>query len=357
MTLTKVQLAERIRQAYRLAEQQSALSARAYLDHVVIDSKPEPRAFRLVARDWQWQFADALCPAIEAVAGVRKDYTGPHSFWITLARGHDKTSFIARLSNWLMAFPRARVSGVCAAADREQASILHEFMEAEADLNPWLRARLAFRTNKVVGQKASRLKVISADAFSSFGLKTDVTVCDELTHWPKRDLWDTLWSGRQKRPDSVYIVITNAGLLKTWQHDVVTMAKQDADWFVHDQPGRFATWMDEARIQLERKLLPPGVAARVLDNRWLDPSEGCGFVTRTEAEACEQMGANLGLAYRFSGDAQREYFAGVDYGPKRDRTVCCVLHKEGDLVVVDQMEVWQGSPGRPRARGPRRRVG
>lgn len=341
-------LADDIQAYYRFAAQQSSLSARAYLDHVVIDSRPEPRAFRLVARPWQWAFADALCPALESVAGVRQDYVGPRSFWLSLPRGHDKTSLIGRLCNWALAFARQRVSAVAAAADREQAGILAEFMEVEADLNPWLKPRLAFRTNRVHGAKASRLKIISADAFSSFGLKADLHVVDELTHWPKRDLWDTLWSGRQKRPDSVYVVISNAGLLKTWQHEVLELAKSSPEsWWVYDKPGRFHTWMDEAAIAKERRLLPPGVAARVFDNRWLDPSEGCGFVTRAEAQACENLGVTLGLVRKLTGEYGVEYVAGIDYGPKRDRTVCCVLHRQGDLVVVDQMEVWQGSPENP----------
>jgi hypothetical protein len=339
--------AAQIERAWRLAAHQSSLSARAYLDHVVIDSRPEPRLYRHLAKPWQWYFAEKLTPALESVCGVRSEYTGPRSFWLTLPRGHDKTSLIARLSNWTMGFTRRRVAGVCAAADREQAGLLHEFAEAEADLNPWLRARVGYRSNKLVGRSGSYLKIISADAYSSYGLKVDLIVCDELTHWPKRDLWDSLWSGRQKRPDAVFVVITNAGMLKTWQHDVVQMAKESPHWFVYDKPGRFATWMDETQIRNDRRLLPPGIAARVLDNRWVDPAEGSGFISRSEAQACEDQGRALGLRYEAAGKPGTRYWAGIDYGPVKDRTVLCVLHRAADgTVLLDQMRVLQGRPER-----------
>jgi hypothetical protein len=340
-------LVQEVELAWKLASHQSSLSANAYLKHVVIDSRPEPRLYRHLAKPWQWAFANKITPALESVCGVRDGYTGPRSFWLTLPRGHDKTSLIARLANWAMGFSRKRVSGVCAAADREQAGLLHEFAEAEADLNPWLRERIGYRINKLVGRKGSYLKIISADAYSSYGLKVDLIICDELTHWPKRDLFDSLWSGRQKRPDAVFVVITNAGMLKTWQHDVIESAKADPGWYVYDKPGRFATWMNEAAISRDRRLLPPGVAARVLDNRWVDPAEGSGFVSRSEAAQCEINGGKLGLSYRIAGNSGISYFAGIDYGPVKDRTALCVLHRDCEgLIVVDQMRVLQGSPER-----------
>jgi len=38
----------------------------------------------------------------------------------------------------------------------------------------------------------------------------------------------------------------------------------------------------------------------------------------------------------------RSHLVSIDYGPKRDRTVCLVGHREGSLAVVDRMDVWTG---------------
>jgi hypothetical protein len=339
------QVMDRLRRAYAFAERVSALSARNYLDHVILDSRPEPRPFRMLAEQWQWDLLLQITPALEAIAGVRKDYSGPRSFWFTLPRGHDKTSAIARLCNWILAFCRHRVTAVAGAADKEQAGLLSDFMEAEAKLNSWLAPRLHFKNYLVEGQHDSQLKIISAEAFSSFGLKSDLYVLDELTHWPKRDLFDVLISGREKRPGSALVIITNAGTVRSWQWNALQEAKRNPkDWVVFEANGRLASWMNDARVESMRRLLPAGMAKRVLDNKWIDPSEEAGFLTRAESELCIALGNELGLCRRAKGQPDIEYVAAIDYGMVKDRTVCVVVHRDSQRrIIVDRMDVMTGS--------------
>lgn len=141
-------------------------------------------------------------------------------------RGHDKTTGLARICNWVLAFSRKPIEIVAAAADFDQAALLVESMAAEARLNPWLAKRIVYGAKRIKGP-GGVLKILTADSATSFGLRADLVVCDEVTHWKKRDLWDTLWSGRQKRPGSVFVVITNGGTLGSWQHDIVEQVKLD----------------------------------------------------------------------------------------------------------------------------------
>lgn len=339
-------LLKRLNDEAELSRRCSSASLLAYLNRVVIDCPPEPRPLREVWEPWQWSLAARLIPALECVAGVRpdQDYRGPRSFWLTLPRGHDKTSLIGRLTSWVLAFSRKPIRAVAAAADREQASLIPEFMQGEVRLNPWLAELLRFSSWRVDGHRGSRLKVLAADDKSSFGLKEDLMLLDELTNWPKRGLWDTVVSGREKRPSSVLIIITNAGLLRTWQRDCFEVARASADWYVYESPGKLAGWMSDRKLAELRRLVPPGLARRLYDNVWTDPSAEHGFVTYEEARAC----VDHSLAYSPRGRPGLVYTASVDYAPVRDRTVMCVAHDDPQTgeVVLDRMDVIQGSAQR-----------
>lgn len=344
------QLRERLKAAEQLAEGLAATSSMEYLKHVVIDSKPEPRPFRLLAQPWQWERARRICPAFDSIAGLNPDYAGPLSFGETYPRGHDKTSFLARLCNWLLAFGKRRVTVIAGASDEEQAGLITEAMKVEAGLNPWLWKRLRFYKKVVRGSYTrSELHVQAADAKSAFGLRGDVYVLDEITHWKKSDFWETLLSGRAKMPGALFFILSNAGLLGTWQHDLWLRLKGDPTWSIYEAPGQMNSWMDPAQIERDRKLLPAGQAKRLFDNQWIDPAEESGYLTRPEVEACELLGMQLGLLPQTRGTPGNEYVFSIDYGPKRDRTVLVVGHQDvvSRLIVTDRMDVWQGRPDQP----------
>ena len=351
--VSRDKMTKSIREAFRLALHHSAQGLMGYLHHVAIDSRPEPMSYRLIAEDWQWFLMEQIAPAIEAVCGLRKDYSGPRRFLFVLGRGHDKTSCIGRILNWALGFAKRKVSCIAAAGDRDQASRLADFMKTESGLNPWLNELVDHHNYIVRGQRDSKLQIISADANSSFGDKSDIVICDELTHWPNEDLWSALYSGSEKRPDSVYIIITNAGLLGSWQHELMLMARRKPeDWFVFEAPGPISKYMDPKRTEELAASLPKGVADRVIRNKWLDPAEGAGYLTRQEAQIMFDLGEEFGLMYQGSGTASYEYVASIDYGSTKDRTVLTVGHLEDrtsklgvhkDCAHVDRMDVWQGS--------------
>jgi len=333
--------------AWKIAEKASSNSILAYLQSVVIDSRPSPNRFGAIARKWQWDRASYMIPPIESLCGLRSNYKGPRSVWETMPRGHDKTTGLARLCNWVLAFSKKQVEIVAAAVDWDQAALLTESMIAESKLNPWLAKRITYGTKRIKGP-GGYLKVLTADSATNFGLRSDLVVIDEITHWKKRDLWDVLWSGRQKRPGSVFLVITNAGTLGSWQHEILEQIKTDPTWLIYQAPGQLNSWMDLEAIERDRALLPAGMAKRVLDNIWIDPAEESGYLTRSEIEIAIKLGEELGLEKRVDGRQGVEYVAAIDYGARKDRTALTILHRENDgIYVVDAMEVFQGTPGNP----------
>lgn len=317
---------------------------RNYLENVIIDSRPYPRPFGEIAENWQWSLAESKIPALEAISTIGYGYKGPRFFWDTIPRGHDKTSFIARTLNWLLTFSPRYLSISAAASDSEQAALIQEAMQKEAGLNPWFGTKLAFHTRKVSGP-GGRLRILAADAKGTYGRTDDLVVMDELTHWENRELFDTLYSGAEKRAgESLLFIITNAGIIDTWQWEVINTAKQDTDiWRVWEAPGPMASWMTEEAIARIAKTLPRGVARRVLYNIWVYEDDELVYLTHDECKRCVQLGHELSLVPRFQAVEGIRYYAAIDYGPKDDRTVCVVLHRErhGDkyLIVIDRMDV------------------
>ena len=341
---TTFELRRGLQSAYLLAESASTHSCFHYFNHVVIDSRPEPTMFRNIAEPWQWALVNQLLPAIEHVANTRPEYEGVRNFWLTLPKGHDKSSLIARLINWALGFNRRSFTGYVAAADKEQAGLLCKAMQDESRLNPWLSKRMDFKNWKVHGINNSSIEILAADAASSHGIRGDLLIIDELTHWHKPDLWNAILSGREKRPGCVLIVITNAGLKYTWQHDSLELFKTSPRWFVYEAPGKLASWMDSAAMEDLRRTVPPQLARRLFDNEWVDPADGCNFLTREEVTQC----ISPDLMPHTEGRQGTAYIASIDYGPVRDRTVCTLIHRtDDDYIYVDRMDVMQGSRENP----------
>src|SRR5262249_7260794 len=146
-------------------------------------------------------------------------------------RGHSKTSDLALLGAFLLAFSVRTLKGCVAAADRDQAKLLRDALATLVRLNPILdhgrtftingqRARgyLEVQANKVVNPRSgSELEVISSDVASSWGLIPDFIICDEVVVWRNQELWYSLISAAAKRKHCVVAVISNAGWLDTWQ--------------------------------------------------------------------------------------------------------------------------------------------
>ena len=332
--------------SYALANAESYLSPYHYLNHVVINADPAPRRFKDLAEPWQWNRAGYILPAVGFVTGHNPEYRGPRNIWEGMPRGHDKTSFIARVLNWVLVYSkRKNLRCVVAAKDSEQANLLKDCMQTEAGLNPWFGQYLTFHQKTVFGP-CGKLQIATADALGLFGHSLDLIILEELTHWEDilgQQVWSSLWSGREKRSSAVVLVLSNAGYMDTWQHKIYEQAKRSTRWFVFESPGTIAGWMNAEAIAENRLLLPPVEADRLIDNKWVDPGALSGYLTKAECLACEQIAVLRGLQWAETLDRSKEYILAVDYGPKKDRTSITLGHQEpSQELLVDRWWLWEG---------------
>lgn len=340
--MTREELQNRLAVAYEIAVRESSRSLRSYLTHTVIDCRPEPSRFGKVAEEWQWNVLDKPINALEDVSGIRPGYNGPRRFIRVMPRGHDKSSGIARLANGLLSFSKRPLSIAVTAADSDQAALIRDFMQAEAGLNPWFGNRLSFSRKEVTGP-GGKLTILAADAKSAYGRKDDVVIMEEMTNWPDRTMFDALYSGSEKVPGSVLFVVENAGVLESWQHNVLLAAKADqVNWDVIEVPvgEHWASWMNAEAVERMRQFLTNAEGRRVIRNEWIDPAEETGYLSRSDILACGQLGRKMGLVLADKGREGGTYFAAIDYGPKNDRTVATVLHRDSSgIIIVDRMDM------------------
>lgn len=300
--------------------------------------------FDAVMTAWQKRDFRALDPAWRRLAGRphRNNGTLLQRAWIERPRGHSKTTDLAVQVAWILLAARRRVLGVAAAADRDQAKLLHDAVRQIVDRNTRLCAGLSLQSHRVLNPSTkSRIDFIASDAASSWGLLPDFVICDELCHWENETLWHSLASSSAKRAECVLVVLTNAGAGRGWQWQLREHAMRSPQWYFSTLEGPSAPWIADAMLEEQRRILPPPVFERLWLNRW-QHSDGA-FVTLAEAEAC----ADPSLRIQNQGEPARSYIAAIDYAEKHDYTVGCVCHNDGIRLVVDRMDVVCPTPDRP----------
>lgn len=205
---------------------------------------------------WQRQDFEAIDSGWRAVAGHK--VTNPTlRAWLERGRGHSKTSDVATMVVWILLASQRQLSGVCAAADADQAGLIHDAISRLVRLNAWLQSILDVQARKVINKHTdSELTIISSDVESSWGLLVDFIVCDELTHWKKRDLWDSLFSAAGKKSNCLLCVIGNAGFADSWQWSTREAIRTDPRWHFSRLEGPQASWITRDRLDEQRRLLP-----------------------------------------------------------------------------------------------------
>lgn len=308
----------------------------AFRNQLVLPGDDES-LFANVMQPWQARDLQALDRGWMQLAGVPEAENVGFAIrraYIERPRGHSKTSDMAAQIAWILLAARRPINGLAAAADQAQASFLQDSLFRLASSNKELLAPLKFVKYCVQNiATGSRLDVISSDVQGSYGALPDFVVCDELSHWPRPEMWYSLVSSAAKKPKCVLVVLTNAGVGRGWQWNVREHARTDRRWHFSSLDGPQAPWITSDWLEEQQALLPQPVYERLWLNKW-QHAEG-NFLTLPEVEACRDPHREA----QHSGQPHFEYVAAIDYAEKHDFTVGCVCHREGEMIIVDRMDV------------------
>lgn len=343
------------------------------------------RRWGSVAVDWQIEDARAvLTPGPD----------DPRLHWLGRPKGGSKTTDVAGLGIvWLLAQAGDLDDGYVFASDQDQARRLLDRAAGLIARTPGLDDRLEVLSHSIV-ERRTRAKVtaLAADAAGAEGILAPLILVDELPQWAdtraSRGLWDAGYSSIPKVANLRFVVIGHAGVSGSWQHRLYERFQASPLWRVHDVPGPLP-WVDPAVLEDQRATLTDSQYARRHLNVWSSAEDT--LTTAEDLRACVTLAGPLQPV-----DGQR-YVIGLDVGLKNDATVAVVahaeqlgvdgrgapvqapvmgeqekilrtLHAEGHIgrdelearlggvtraearpvrIVLDRMEVWQGSRLRP----------
>lgn len=250
----------------------------------------------------------------------------------------------------------------CAAASRDQASIVHGFASSFVEGGPlrdYMRPlRRAITYDRVKGS----LRTLSADGYLAHGLSLSAGIRDEVHAWTtdkQHELYWALETASHKRPDSVLIDISTAGFDKAtllgerydacmremdveWSDDgcLAVGRNRDAHMLMiwrgapdNADPGdravwravNPASWIDLDDLERQARSIPANVFRRLHLNQWTE-SEDAAFRAEDWDACCDQTvvipdGAEVAL--------------GVDIGERRDSSAVAVAWADEGRVVVD----------------------
>ncbi len=304
----------------------------------------DSRRWGAVAHGTQWEDARA----------VLDPTTSPYHY-LTRARGWSKTTDLAAIAIVAMLTQLAPGSRLYAlAADRDQGALLLDAVRGFVARTPLLREALRVESYRAIALvRGTILEVLPADASSAYGLRPDFLVIDELAQWPEtpgaQRLWEATSTAMAKVPGARMVVLTSAGDPGHWSYDILTHARTDPLWRVHEVPGP-PPWVDPERLAEQRRRLPPSSYQRLYLNEWTAAEDR--LATKEALTACVQFDGPLPPEDGF------DYVVAVDVGLVADRTAVAVCHLEPVLVdhadepvgfgvVLDDLRVWEGSHERP----------
>ena len=288
----------------------------AFRDVLLIDTDDGPKPYGKILDPFQRDDFAAIDPALRRVIG--QDVEANQRIYLERPRGHSKTTDIAASVTFLL-FARRKINGACCAGDWDQATLILDAIATIVRLSPWLP--LQVQKDKVINTKTgSTLTVLSSDAATSYGQLLDFIVCDELTHWKSRDLWDSMFSTAAKRKHCLLLVISNAGFTDSWQGKLRNQIVDDPSWTFRRLDGPVASWIDPKLLEQQAKYLPTKSYQRLWLNRW---SDGAG-------DALD--GADINAAATLIGPCSYPergwaYVAGLDLGLKRHASSLATIAK------------------------------
>ncbi len=289
----------------------------AYRANLLVDTDAGPRKLADILDPWQRSDFAALDPAWRRVAGhdVEPRYLRA---WLERGRGHSKTGDTAVMASWALFASRQKRAGAVAACDRDQAALIRNSVDTLCRLNPWLASILDVQATRILNRHTgSELRIESADVASSFGWLVDFAIFDEVSHAAKRDLWDSGFSAIAKRRHGLLVSIGNAGYKDSWQWELREKIRTDPAWYFHRLDGCCASWISEAHLAEQCRLLPDKVFRRLWRNEWV---EGSG-----DALELADIDAALTLQHPSGPERGWQYTLGADIGLVHDATVIAVV--------------------------------
>jgi phage terminase large subunit-like protein len=305
---------------------------------LTVPSAQGPHRFGAIMADFQRERFAAVNDALIAVANGEKP--SPGKAWLEAVKGNSKTSDLAIVALWLLAFAKRPLLIQVGAADQDQAAELRRAVNEILLLNDWLAEVVAVQSNKIVcSRTGSTCEILAADVAGSHGARPDVLILDEVVHVAKTEFLENLLDNSSKIPHCLTIVATNAGFTGTWAWRFRELARTSPRWYFH-QRTEPAPWIDACEMEEARRRNTPTRYARLWQGVW---SSGTGdAIDPNDVAACVTMPGPMEKP-----DPAFVFVGGLDLGIKHDHSALVILgiHRQNRRRRLAMVKRWAPEAG------------
>jgi len=307
---------------------------------IIIPTPAGPRALGDCCADFQRADFEALAPSLKALASGKAPPC--NRYWIERTKGSSKDGDAAAAALWLLAFSPRKLSLQIAAVDSDQARLIKDAADDRLRLNPYLFGRIESQANRLINPATgSTCEILTSDTASAHGSRPDAVVLNELAHFESRDFCDAVISNTAKNPNTILVVLTNAGFLDSFAYKLRAEAVNSPRWYfaARKEP---APWISPDDVAEQERILPPSMFTRLWRGEW---TSGDG-----DAISMEDLNAafDLSLQPTLTRHPSTTFIAaGLDLGIKRDRSAFATVGwqpAEGTFRLYD-LQSWQPTPG------------
>lgn len=259
---------------------------------VVKDSIGGKRGDLIRLRDWQ-QLEFYRMLARDPETGRRRHRVA----LLGLPRKNGKSGKASGLALWMADEGPGGGEVYCCAGDKEQAKIVFATCRSMVELDPDLAARVkVYRDELVWPDTETRLRALSAEAYTKEGLNPTGTVFDEVHVQPNDELWDVMALAMGAREEPLMLGITTAGnpadklgndtlCYRLYQH-----GRKVAKGELVDRSFYFSWWEPTPKEVKRRRQGPDGQwhteTIEVVDHRdpavWNEANPGLGDLVSVE---------------------------------------------------------------------------
>ena len=220
------------------ALQRMALDPEFYRSQLNIEVSGDVVRYADVHADWQEADFAAMDPGWLYCVGRSKAKPPYLRSLLERPRGGSKTTDLAAMAAWALAFAAFPVKLVSASGDRDQARLLRDAVRRLCELNPWLGNMLEIQQWLIRNRfNGAELQVLASDGPTNLGLLVDAVLIDELFGWPdvdqSRNNLHVLLSTISKKANCLAQIISNAGNSTSSWYETRESLRQDPSWYFH----------------------------------------------------------------------------------------------------------------------------
>jgi hypothetical protein len=265
-----------------------------------------------------------------------------HLDGISVPRGVGKSYAAAAFALWRLVCGPHRQDMISVALDYEGAGIVMDHARQMVERSEHLSRVVEMKRGELlVPSRRSRWTVEPRDHTSTRGRHPDLVVYDECGWAADDSLFSSLLAGQVSCRDRKMLVVSTVGKRKSgplWT--IRTLAEQgdpDAGWF-YSSDSFLSPQVTREAIEADRRMMVPAQFAREHQNSWIDEADS--FCTSEQVEA-----AMARIASPPTRGTPCHGF--VDVGLVHDPSVIAVGHLDGDTVVIDHLQTYQGTKESP----------